>query len=269
MKPGFMSSVCPRQTLAELITTAKKYGYLGIEFRTEWKHGHGIELNASKEQLRTARQMLADNGIAATCIATSVKFNSPNRADHLPQRETLRKYIALAAEVGAPYLRTFSDSVPEEDEAARNQVLSLAAESYASVDEWARQHGVEVLVETHTNMRAHWAKQILDQAHAPSLQVLWHIGHHLRRGQSVDDAYRYLRGHVRHLHFSARPNDPDVTDADNRRTFELLSADGFQGFFSVEVIFNPEDPNYKVADSEAVLAHHIAKFQEFMRAVKG
>jgi sugar phosphate isomerase/epimerase len=259
MKPGFMSSVCPKQTLAELIETAQAYGYQGIEFRVEWGHGHGIGLDATAAQLDAARQALADSGIAASCIATSVRFNSSDRADHLSQRETLRRYIALAAAVGAPYLRTFSDSLPEEDAEARSQVLSLAAESYASVDDWAGQHGVEVLVETHTNMRAHWALQILDQANAERLQVLWHIGHHLRRGQSVDDAYHYLRGHVRHVHLSAQPDDEYVSDADNRRTFELLAADGYSGFFSVEII-NPDDP-------DAVLGHHMRKFEEFMEAV--
>ncbi|NLG51234.1 MAG: sugar phosphate isomerase/epimerase [Chloroflexi bacterium] len=259
MKPGFMTSVCPQQTVAELIATARQYGYQGIEFRVEWDHQHGVELGATPEQLATTRRLLADNGIAASCIATSVKFNSPDRAAHLPQRETLRKYIALAAEIGAPYIRTFSDSLPEEDAPARDHVMALAAESYAAVDEWARQHGIGVLVETHTNMRAHWARQILDMAQAESLQVLWHIGHHVSRGQSVDEAYPHIRGHVRHLHFSAMPGK-DVTDADNRRTFELLAQDNFQGFFSVEVI-NPQDPN-------GVLAHHIAKFNEFMQATR-
>jgi len=259
MKPGFMSSVYPQQTLQALIETAQRTGYQGLEFRVEWDHKHGIELGATPAQLQAARQALSEGGIAAACIATSVKFNSPDRAEHLPQRETLRQYIALAAEVGAPYLRTFSDSVPEEDEAARNAVLSLAAESYASVDDWAQQHGIEVLVETHTNMRGNWARQIIDEAQAPSLQVLWHIGHHLRRGQSVDEAYQYIKGHVRHLHFSVRSGNEVVTDADNQRTFELLAPTGFTGFFSVEVI-NPEDP-------EAVLAHHMTKFNQFMQAV--
>jgi sugar phosphate isomerase/epimerase len=254
-----MSSVHPRQTLAELIETAQRHGYKGLEFRTEWGHTHGIELGATPAKLRAARQQLKDAGIAASCIATGVRFNSPDRAEHLPQRETLRRYIALAAEVGAPYIRTFSDALPEEDETERKAVIALAAESYASVDEWAQQHGIAVLVETHTNMRGHWARQILNLAQSPSTQVLWHIGHHLRRGQSVDEAYGYIRGHVRHLHFVAGADQEYVTDADNQRTFELLAADQFSGVFSVEVI-NPEDP-------EAVLALHIGKFNEFMAAV--
>jgi len=259
MKPGFMSSVCPKQTLSELIETAKKYGYQGIEFRVEWDHQHGIELNATDEELQQAKQLLTDNGIVASCIATGVQFNSGNRSDHLSQRDSLQKYIGLAAKMDVPYLRTFSDPVPEEDEVARNEVLNLAAESYASVDDWAKQHGVQVLVETHTNMRAHWAKQILDTASADSLNILWDAGHHLGRGQSVEEAYPYLCGQVSHLHFRSNPSSETLTDVDNQQIFSLLAANRFTGFFSLEVI-NPED-------SEAVLNHHIAKFTEFMKGI--
>jgi sugar phosphate isomerase/epimerase len=258
MKPGYMSSVCPNQTIGELIRTAKKYGYLGIEFRPEWDHKHGVELAASPGQLKEARQMLADAGIAASCIATGVNLNFLDPAAHLPQREKLRKYIVLAAEIGAPNIRTFADAVPEDDEAARNKMLSLEAESYASLADWAGQHGVNVLVETHTNMSAQWARQILDQAGSDNVQVLWHIGHHIRR-QSVDEAYPYIRGHVRHAHFSVMPNKA-VTDADNRRMFELLAADQYKGFFSVEVI-NP-------ASSDAALTLHMNKYKEFMKGLE-
>ncbi len=260
MRLGYMSSVCPTQTLGELMATAQRYGYEGIEFRTEWGHAHGIELEATPAQLAGARRALADAGIAASCIATSVRLNAPDVAEHLPQRETLRRYIALAGEVGAPFIRTFSDPVPEDDPVARERVLGLAAESYAAVDAWAGQHGIVILVETHTNMRGAWARQILDAAGAANLGALWHIAHHLQRGESVDGAYAALRGHVGHLHFTAMEGDPNVTDADNQRSFELLAGDGFDGFFSVELI-NPEAP-------EAVLDHHSRKFTHFMEALR-
>jgi sugar phosphate isomerase/epimerase len=265
MRPGYMTSVCPDQTLPQLIDTARRHGYEGIEFRVEWGHKHGIELGSQDgptlgTKLALARRMLAEHGIAASCIATSCRFNSPEAADHLPQRESLRRYIALARELDAPYIRTFSDSLPEGEAAEREKVLSLAAESYAAVDAWAGEHGVIVLVETHTNMRGEWARRILDQAGARNLKVLWHIGHHLSRGQSVDEAYAHIGGQVAHVHFSAPDDDDIVTDADNLRSFELLSEAGFDGFFSVEII-NPPDP-------EAVLALHIRKFRAFVAAVE-
>jgi len=196
--------------------------------------------------------------LAASCIATSVRLNHEDPAERAAQVETLRRYIALAAEVGATNIRTFSDPVPEDDAQARAAVLQWEAEAYAGVNDWAAQHGVYMLVETHTNMRAHWAREILDRAACSHLAVLWHIGHHIRRGQSVDEAYPHIRGYVRHLHFSAMPGR-EVTDADNQRTFELLAADGFDGFFSVEVI-NPDDP-------VSVLQLHIEKFKQFMAAI--
>ncbi len=254
MRPGFMSSVFPKQTLGELIGTAQRYGYEGIEFRTEWDQRHGIELAATEAQLEEARRMLADAGIGASCIATSVKFNSLDTANHLPQREALRKVIVLAAHVGAPFIRTFSDGLPA-DAADRDRVLHLAAESYAALDAWAREHGIVVLVETHTNMKGQWARQILDEAGATNLEVLWHTAHHLQRGESVDEAHGYLKGHVRHVHFTAESDSKHVTDADNQRMFDLLAQDGYQGFYSVEII-NPEDP-------DAVLAHHIAKYHQY------
>lgn len=109
------------------------------------------------------------------------------------------------------------------------------------MDEQARQHGV---------------RQVIDGANAKRLGVLWHIGHHIGCGQSVDDAYTHIKDDVHHLHFSLGGR---ATDDDNQRTFELLKPGGFDGFFSVEVI-NPDDP-------EAVLQQHIDKFNQFMNTV--
>jgi len=259
MKPGFMSSVCPAQTLLDLVHTAERFGYQGLEFRLDWGQNHGVELDATLAQRREARRILEDNGIAASCIATGVKFASSDPDAHVPQRETLHRAIELASDVGAPYLRTFADPLPEDDPQARDRVIGLAADSYAAVSEWAEAADVVVLVETHTNMKGQWAKAILDRAQSANVQVLWHIGHHLRRGQSVDETYAHIRGCVRHVHFAAREDDPHVADADNQRSFDLLAADGFDGFFSVEII-NPEEP-------EAVLQRHITKFNAFMAAL--
>jgi sugar phosphate isomerase/epimerase len=256
MKIGFMSSVCPEQTLPELIATARSYGYEGLEFRVEWGHAHGVELDAPEDQLAHARRQLADAGVIPSCLATSVRFNAEDRAAHLAQRETLRKYIVLARQIGAPVIRTFSDSLPEDDPDVRDRVLRLAAESYAAVDAWAVEHEVTVLVETHTNMKGQWARRILDEAGAQSLQVLWHTGHHLQRGESVDEAWSYIGERVRHVHFTAPSGDNYVTDADNQRMVDLLLETAYDGFLSVEII-NPDDP-------ATVLAHHIEKYHQYL-----
>ena len=85
--------------------------------------------------------------------------------------------------------------------------------------------------------------------------MLWHIGHHISRGQSVDEAWPHIASDIGHVHFSMNPGGK-ADEADNARTFELLGSAGFDGFFSVEVI-NPDDPR-------AVLQHHIDAFNRFL-----
>ncbi|MDH7569471.1 MAG: sugar phosphate isomerase/epimerase family protein [Armatimonadota bacterium] len=254
MRPGFMSSVCPHQKLDELIATAQRYGYLGIEFRSEWKHAHGVELESSSAERRAIGQRLAESGIAASCIATSVKFNMEDPAQREHQREVLRQYVLLAAEIGAPALRTFGDPVPADDPARLRETLKREAESYAMVNPWAEEHGVWILLETHGNLRADHAQEVLRLSGASRLKVNWHIGHHIRHGQSVDEAYACIRGQVAHVHFSLGEGNA-VTAEDNRRHLQLLLADGYPGFVSVEVIAPP--------DPDAVLAKHMAAYREF------
>ncbi len=260
MKPGFMTSVCPSLSMAELVDTARRYGYEGIEFRTEWDHAHGLELDSTKEKRKECRSMLADGGLEASCVATSVRFNTEDKSERDKQQDTLKAYIELAADIGAPCIRTFGDPVPEpphdEHQGLTERILACEAESYAAVDGFADQHGVTVLIETHTNMLGQYCATVLERAGAQNLGVLWHIGHHLKRGQSVDEAWSFIEGHVKHLHFRA---DDERYDMDNRRTFELLKAEGFKGYFSLEVI----DPD----DSEAVLGLHVRKFREFLDSV--
>ena len=109
MKPGFMTSVCPSLSMAELVDTARRYGYEGIEFRTEWDHAHGLELDSTKEKRKECRSMLADGGLEASCVATSVRFNTEDKSARGKQQDTLKSYIELAADIGAPYIRTFGD----------------------------------------------------------------------------------------------------------------------------------------------------------------
>ena len=85
MKFGFMSSVCPPLTVAELIDKAKHYNYKHLELRVEWDHGHGVELDSTPQQLQEARHRFTDSGIELSCIATGVRFIDPD-AQNAPNR---------------------------------------------------------------------------------------------------------------------------------------------------------------------------------------
>lgn len=245
MQFGFMSSVCPKQNLGALIESAKRHSYQHIELRVEWGHGHGVELEATPGQLREVRQRFEDSGVALSCIATGVRFIDPDAKVRTEQVELLKRYIDLAATVGAPNIRIFGDPVPK-NPVEIDQTLDWEAEGIRTCDSVAGEAAVALCLETHGNLLASYIAEVFYRSEAQNTFVNWHAAHHIRHGQPTEVAYVHLRGKIRHMHASFGDSGP--IPSDERRAIELATRDGYDGFCSVEVI-NPPDP-------EATLKRH-------------
>ena len=112
MKLAFMSSVFPKLTLAQLVQKAKDYGYAGLEFRPQWKHAHGVEVEASKAARAEIKMIMADSGIDPCSVSPGCKFCSLDKAERDQNFETLAKHIELARDTGIPRIRVFGDPLP-------------------------------------------------------------------------------------------------------------------------------------------------------------
>lgn len=251
MQFGFMSSVCPKQSLPELIQSAKRYGYKHLELRVEWGHGHGVELDATPQQRREAREQLADSGIALSCIATGVRFIDPDANKRTEQVELLKRYIDLAAATGASNIRFFGDRVPE-NPVEVDRTLDWEADGIRACDGAAGSAGIALCLETHGNLLASYVAEVLYRSEAKHTFVNWHASHHIRHGQPIAVAYVHLRGKVRHMHVNFGESGP-MPDHE-RQALELIAKDGYAGFCSVEVINPP--------DSEATLKRHATLYKE-------
>ena len=245
MKLAFMSSVFPKMTLTELLAVGQQYGYEGIEFRPEWDHGHGIELASSAAQRKEIAKVLADDPLEACALSPGVKFAAPEAEQRDAQLDALRKYVQLAADVGIGRIRIFGDPLP--NDGRRAACYTYQAEYLARAAAEAGQAGVTIVIETHMNFRALDAGEMLYRTgYPPALRINWHLGHCLGHGEDVDEAYRHVKGRVAHVHFSF-PKEPSGLVHIHRQA-ELLLGEGYDGFFSVELI-SPDDPN-------AVMASH-------------
>jgi len=260
MKLAFMSSVCPKLSLGELLSAGERHGYEGIEFRPQWHQAHGVELTASAAQRRDAGKALADSPLAACCLSPGVKFCSPDAAERQAQAEALRQYIDLAAQTGIERVRVFGDPLGGAGRGVRSASYQAQAEHLAAAAEAAGEAGVTLVLETHGNFRAADAGEVLFRAgYPPALRINWHLAHCLRHGEGVDEAYRHVKGLVGHCHFDL--SEEPVAGSELPRQVELLAAEGFGGFFSVEVI----DPD----DGEAVLARHAGWWRELPGRANG
>ena len=253
MKLAFMSSVLPGATLAELLAAGVKHGFAGLEFRPEWKHAHGIELDAPADRRSESAKRLADSAIEPCCLSPGVWFHSDEPGVRDAELDKLCRYVDLAAEVGISRIRVFGDPLPNGGRGARARSYEAQATYFARGAERAAAAGVRLVLETHCSFRAMDAGEVLFRAGYPKgLWVNWHLAHCLLHGEDVDEAYRHVKGRVEHCHYSLA-EDAAERDAVERQV-ELLRDDGFDGFFSVEVI-DPED-------GQAVLDRHAAAWRD-------
>ena len=249
MKLAFMSSVCPKMTLAELLAAGQAHGYEGLEFRPEWDQQHGIELDASAESRKDAAKRLADSPLEGCCLSPGTRFCKGEAGVRDAELAKLAEYIDLAAETGIGRIRVFGDPLPNTGAGRRAANYEAQADYLGRGAERAAAAGVRLVLETHSNFRGFDAGEVLFRAGYPAgLWINWHLGHCLRHGEDIDEAYRHVKGRVGHCHFSLAEKEADW--AAIARQAELLGDDGFDEYFSVEVI-NPDDPEQVLADHAA------------------
>lgn len=252
MKLSFMTFLYPHLSADAVMAKAKQFGYDGIEWRAEAGHSHGVELDAAPGVVAGVRRRVAGAGLQSSCLATSVKFCSPDKAERDANLERLRRYVDLAAEVGAPCIRFFGDPIPNAGRGARAESYRVQAAYMAQGAAWAAAAGVKLCLETHSVFRAFDAGEVLFQAGYPrALWINWHLEHCINHGEDVDEAYRHVKGRVAHAHFTMSPFV--------EREIELLADDSFDGFFSVEMFFKPEEEvNADKALAEQAAAWRVA-----------
>ena len=244
MKYAFMTFSTPELTLAEVLATAREYGYDGIEPRLDAQHRHGIEVATSAAERAAIRQQVAESGIALACLATSLSYADPAKTEAMLAGTHER--IDLAGDLGVPVIRVFGGGIPAG--VSRETAIDLLITSLRSVADHAARRGVTVAMETHDDWcDPQHVAAVMRSVNHPSIAVNWDIMHPVRTGfATIEASFAALRPWIRHLHLhdgvgTAVKMVPIGTgEIDHRRAVELLLAINFTGYLSGEWI-NWED----------------------------
>ncbi|MFO7974244.1 MAG: sugar phosphate isomerase/epimerase family protein [Candidatus Hydrogenedentota bacterium] len=242
MKYSFMSFSCPELTLEQMLDTAKRFGYDGIEPRIQANHAHGVEFDASDEERAEIRTTAQKAGIALCCVATSCRYADPETTEQ--HTEDTHTAIDLAADIGSPCIRVFGGLLPEG--VSRDQGMDLVVNALASVADHAEERAVRVCMETHDD----WCEpghvaEVMRRVNRSAIAVNWDIMHPIRRaGATMEQAFKVLHPWIRHVHFhdgrmeteggGLTPIGEGVVD--HATAVRLLQQNGYDGFLSGEWI---------------------------------
>lgn len=222
--------------LPELIDRARRYGFAALELRADANHRHGVELDLSPDQRREVRYRVQDAYLEIACIGTGQRFESPGRTQRQTQVDRARRFVELAADVGARRIRVFGNNLP--DGVAREDAIEYVGESLRELGEHGEEHDVDVLLEMHGQFNF-WgfARSALDAADHPRVGLVYNCDVRDVVGSSVAATYSRVADLIRHVHmhdFGGSYPYPEL--------FELLEADGYDGYLSSEIEISTEEP---------------------------
>ncbi|HUX52175.1 MAG TPA: sugar phosphate isomerase/epimerase family protein [Spirochaetia bacterium] len=257
MKLAFSSLGCPEYTFEQMIAAAEQFGFQGVSIRTAEGTTDLLGLPDFSARLPESRARLRDTGVELLCVSTGVRFASELRQEREDQLDEARRYIDLALELSAPFVRIFGG--PVEPTPDYERTMNYVVEGFRSATDYAGPLGVEVLVETHdTFAKGSSTRDILNRVGREAVGVIWDILHSLRNGESFRDTVAELGTDVRNVHlkdssdFDSRHFDVTLCGEGRvpiRDALMLLDASGYSGYyeFEWEKAWNPGIPPASVA----------------------
>lgn len=237
---SFSTFACPNWSIERIIAKASEFGYDGIEWRGG-PQGH-VQPTMPVAQKALLQKRSMDTGLMAVAVTAYTSFVSHLAEERQSNLEELRRYVDLAAELDAPYVRTFLGELPDGRKLDSSIYEKISACLNTAAD-YASSVGVKIAVEPHDDfVRSSTIVPILSRVHHPALRVIWDIGNAFAAGEELKEGFEILKhriayvqvkdGKGRALNWRLCPlGEGDVPLA---HAFALLLAHGYEGAISVE-----------------------------------
>src|SRR5579871_4118069 len=146
-KIAFATLGCPDWDLPTIVRRAAEYGYDGVELRGV--AGQHVSPELTLPARTELRRLFADHGVQIAALAAYTRFAGlVDAGERRVQEETLTRFVELAADLGAPVVRTFGGNMPPDDDDWAGAV-ARAADSLNRCALDAEDHGVSIALETH------------------------------------------------------------------------------------------------------------------------
>ncbi|MEX2213963.1 MAG: TIM barrel protein [Phycisphaeraceae bacterium] len=181
-----------------LIATCEKGGFKAVELRST--HAHGVEPDISKEQRKAVRDRFTKTKVKLFDLGSACEYHS-EKADVVKQNiELSRKFIELAADVGAVGVKVRPNGLPKS--VPVEATLKQIGHALQEVGKHAEKHKVEIHVEVHGTGTSHppHMKTIMDVCAHPAVGVTWNSNDTDVKDGSIAEYFRMLAPHIMNVH---------------------------------------------------------------------
>ena len=198
MKLAFSTLGCPGFSWADIYSMAKDLGFGGIEMRG--LPGDSFSVHASTfspENIGKTKETLKRLKLEICCLSSGCALRFDEK--HAETVAELKEYIALAAELGTPFIRILGDLTAEPTTDFDDANVIGPMKELAPIAEEA---GVTLLIETN-GVYSDTARlaDVLAQIGSDSVAALWDLNHPYRfGGEEPEDTVRNLGAYIKYTH---------------------------------------------------------------------
>ena len=260
MKISFSTLACPDWSVAQIVEIAARYKYDGIELRFVEGEDSLWKLPAFAQGLAETKMLFKDRGLAIPCVDTSCRFHWVEEQERRRWIEEGERMSDLAAELHAPGIRVFGDTIQPQADRASTQ--AWIADSIHTLAEKIEPKGVQVWLETHGDFSSSaGTKAIITGTKSSSVGVIWDpVNSFIADNEQPRAGAATLGPTIKHVHVKDVTRNsqgwtydlPGKGQFPLRELLESLKALRYESFLSFEweKKWHPE-----LADAEIALPH--------------
>ena len=262
---GFSTLGCPSWEWTKILDFAKAHDFSAFELRGLLGT---MDLPTRPEfqpdRIAQCKRDVASRNLKIACVSSSAELHHADPEKRQQQIAGAKRFIDLAASLGAPNVRVFGNKI----EGPREQVLARVASGLSELGTYAGPRGVRVIIESHGDFTdSPTLIEILSRADSPSVGLLWDAHHTFVSGKEDPQFTVEKLGHyIRHTHLKDSVPAGDGRryvltgrgEVPVRKQVEVLAATGYTGCYTFEweKVWHPELEEPEIAFTD---------FAEFMR----
>jgi sugar phosphate isomerase/epimerase len=269
---AFSTLGCPAWDWKTILDQAARHGFAAIELR-----GLAGEMDLPKSpqftgaKLKESLKDLDAFGLKISDLGASTNMHEPDAAKRARQMDEAKRFIELARQLSAPYVRVFPNRLVKGEE--RKITIGRIIEGLRELGDHAKGSGVTFIVESHGEfVTSPPLLEIIQGADHPNVAFLWDAHHTCVAGEAPAETFKQLGRYIRHTHLkdSRKPEG----DEKNRRyvltgsgevpvkeTVKILAAGGYRGYygFEWEKKWRPE-----IEEPEVAIPHYAKVMRQYL-----
>lgn len=238
--------------LPTVLANCEKAGVLGVELRTQ--HKHGVEPSLGARQRNEVRRRFAHSPVTLVGLGTNECFDSPDPQKLQRSIEAAKAFVRLSHDCGGSGVKVkpndFHKDMPHE------KTIAQIARSLNLLGRFAADFGQQIRLEVHGSCcELPTIKQIMDLADHPNVAVCWNCNPQDLKGRGLEHNFNLVKRrlgattHVRELNSSYYPH---------RQLVDLLIRADYAGWLLLECSSKPKDCVAAMAAQQALLGSMLA-----------